>query len=85
MADVLIKGSVSGPHREWHRRRDTREGIESRLIFSVCFLVFLLAGIFERVLPRSWRSASRDPNAPRSLVEQAWGAAGTCTAYAFKG
>jgi hypothetical protein len=66
-------------------RRDSREGLEYRLIFGVCFVVFLLAGVVERLLPWSWHLPARDMRPALSLLQQAWGAAGTCTAYAFKG
>jgi hypothetical protein len=79
MADVLLKEVTT------HGRRDSRGSLEYRLIFGVCFLVFLLAGIVERLLPWSWLAPTRDMRPPLSLIEQAWGAAGTCTAYAFKG
>jgi hypothetical protein len=79
MADVLAKDSAS------HVRRDAKKSIEYRVIFPVCFAVFLLAGIFERLMPWSWFAPARHVGASSSLIEQAWGAAGTCTAYAFMG
>lgn len=82
MANVLAKPIAP------HLRRDARDqkwSLEYRLIFGMCFLVFLLAGIVERLLPWSWLAPSRDTRLPLPLIEQAWGAAGTCTAYAFKG
>lgn len=80
MADVLMKEGTTHT-----ARRDTRASLEYRLIFGVCFLVFLLAGVVERLLPWSWLTPTRDERRPSSLLDQAWGAAGTCTAYAFKG
>lgn len=79
MADTLLRETTT------HVRRDARESLEYRLIFGVCFIVFLLAGVVERLVPWGWHVPTRDTRPPQSLLQQAWGAAGTCTAYAFKG
>jgi hypothetical protein len=79
MTDILVKGVTP------HVHRDMRESVEYRLIFGICFAVFLLAGVVERLMPWSWLAPSRDRGPPLSVVQQALGAAGTCTAYAFKG
>jgi hypothetical protein len=79
MADTLLKETTT------HIRRDARETLEYRVIFGVCFAVFLLAGIVERLLPWAWHKQTRGARPSLSLFQQAWGAAGTCTAYAFKG
>jgi hypothetical protein len=79
MADTLLREATT------HARHVSRESLEYRLIFGVCFIVFLLAGFIERLLPPSWRTSTRDMRPPLTLLQQAWGAAGTCTAYAFKG
>jgi hypothetical protein len=79
MADVLTKKCAS------HVRRVSTRSIEYRLIFSVCFLVFLLAGAVERLSPWSWLAQEHNAGPPSSIIAQAWGAACTCTAYAFMG
>ena len=64
------------------RRTDMADAIQYRVIYAVCFAVFLVAASIERLMPWTWhahRSASRRP----SILEQAGEAAGTCTTYAF--
>lgn len=79
MADTLSREMAA------HVRRESGETLEYRLIFGACFIVFFLAGVVERLLPWSWHLPTGDARRPPSLIQQAWGAAGTCTAYAFKG
>lgn len=59
-----------------------RSSLEYRLIFFVCFAVFMAAAIVERLMPWNW---VRPTKPRRSAFEQAKAAAGTCTAYAFMG
>lgn len=79
MTEVLTKKCAS------HVRRDSTKSIEYRLIFSVCFLVFLVAGAVERLSPWSWLAQEHEAGPSSSIIAQAWGAACTCTAYAFMG
>jgi hypothetical protein len=78
MADVLAS------KRDYQVRRVSKSSVEYKLILSVCFLVFLLAGAIQRLSPWNWL-AQEDAGPPPSLFAQAWGAACTCTAYAFMG
>jgi len=60
-------------------RRDRMETLQYRLILVVCFAVFLIAALLERLLPWSWRNQKPSP------IAHAWRSAHTCTAYAFMG
>lgn len=60
-------------------RRDAALPLQFRLIFAVCFAVFLIAALLERLLPWTWRRGKASPFA------QAWQSARTCTTYAFMG
>jgi hypothetical protein len=62
-----------------HVKRHGVETIQFRLILAVCFGVFLIAALIERLLPWSWRRRKPSP------IAQAWRSAHTCTAYAFMG
>jgi hypothetical protein len=62
-----------------HVKRNGMETIQFRLILAVCFAVFLIAALFERLLPWSWRRQRPSP------IAHAWRSAHTCTAYAFMG
>ena len=61
-----------------------KNGIEFHFIHLVTFTFFLLAGIFERLLPWRWMG-NRAARRRSSLLQQAWEQAGTCTTYAFMG
>lgn len=73
MAIALTKGDPP------HVKRAGMETIQFRLILAVCFSVFLVAALVERLLPWSWRRPKPSP------IAHAWRAAHTCTAYAFMG
>lgn len=62
-----------------------RNSFEFRVIYFMCFAVFLTAAIVERLLPWNWQTQARNAGRRRSIIEQAREAAGTCTAYAFMG
>lgn len=62
-----------------HVRRDRVETLQFRLILVVCFGVFLIAALLERLMPWSWRRQKPSP------IAHAWRSAHTCTAYAFMG
>lgn len=73
---ALVMTTKDGPT---HVKRDALETLQFRLILVVCFGVFLLAALVERLLPWSWRRRKPSP------IAQAWRSAHTCTAYAFMG
>lgn len=60
-------------------RRHTTETLQFRLIFAVCFAVFLAAAVIERLLPWNWTRGRPSP------VAHAWQSARTCATYAFMG
>jgi Antenna complex alpha/beta subunit len=66
-------------------KRGAKRPIEFRIIFAVCFAVFLLAAVVERLLPWKWLAPRSEGKRHLSIFEQAWEAAGTCTTYAFMG
>jgi hypothetical protein len=59
--------------------------IEYRLIFSVAFLVFFCAALFEAVLPQNLVARVRDGGNCKSVIQKAKDSASTCAAYAFMG
>lgn len=61
------------------RRKDVSE---YRLIFGVCFAIFLVAAVVSRLLPWSWRLSPDEPKR-KSVVEEAYDAASTVLPYAF--
>ena len=63
------------------RRRRGRTGIDFRLIYAVCFSVFLMAALVTRLMSLI-RFA---PGSSRSVVEEARSGADTATSYAFMG
>jgi hypothetical protein len=67
---------------EKHVRRNS---FEFRAIYFMCFAVFLIAAIAERLLPWNWQAQPQTSVRRRSIIEQVREAAGTCTAYAFMG
>ena len=66
-------------HRTGAALRSRKDGTwEYRLIFGAMFIVFLVAALFERALPRSWRRS-------KSVFREAREAASTYAPYAFMG
>ena len=65
------------------RRTEMADAIQYRVIYAVCFAVFLVAAIIERAMPWSWRGARAKAERRQSIIERAGEAAGTCTTYAF--
>jgi hypothetical protein len=64
------------------RRVDLADAVQYRLIYAICFAVFLVAAIIARVMPWNWQR-QRGADRRQSILEQAGEAAGTCTTYAF--
>ncbi len=76
-----------GARRETTRRpaapaaEQYRDGLQFKLIFSLCLAFHLVAAVLVRLDPRFWRRA-----APRrSAFAEAWEASGTTTRIAFSG
>jgi hypothetical protein len=65
------------------RRADMADAIQYRMIYAVCFAVFLVAAIIERAMPWTWLGSRPKTERRQSILEQAGEAAGTCTTYAF--
>ena len=61
--------------------RANGEIIQFRLIYAICFGLFLLAAVIKRLLPWTW--FVRAESKRQSVFEQARNAAGICAAYAF--
>jgi hypothetical protein len=62
--------------------RDEGEAIQFRLIYTMCFGLFLAAAVTRRLLTWTW--FARPQGSPRrSVIEQARNAAGICATYAF--
>ena len=65
-------------------KQPAKASIDYYLIAGVCFLVFLVAAIIERLMPWNWLRPAK--NGQRgSIVARSWDAAKTCTIYAFMG
>ena len=58
--------------------------LEYRLVFGVCFIVFLWAIAIEHMMPRRWRQIS-GAGAQQSLLAEVKEAAHRCTGIAFQG
>jgi hypothetical protein len=63
-------------------RRGQPDIIQFRLLYVICFSLFLIAGVLHRLLPWTW-FAERAKDKRLSLLEQASNAAGICASYAF--
>ena len=66
------------------RKKRVTEAATYKIVFSVCFTVFLWAMAIERLVPRQWRTLS-DESSTTSLWRTAKDAAHSCTAIAFQG
>jgi hypothetical protein len=66
------------------RRGDIADAIQYRVIYTVCFVVFLAAAVIARVMPWNWPKRKHGDTArQQSIFNQAGVAASTCTTYAF--
>lgn len=63
-------------------RRVNPELNQFRLLYAVCFSMFLLAAVIQRCLPWTW-FGNRDGAMRPSIFTQARNAAGICASYAF--
>ena len=68
------------PHRP-----DRTQSIEYRLIFAVCFAVFLSAALIEKILPLRAAFGRADMHKSSTVFSSAASSARTCAAYAFMG
>jgi hypothetical protein len=69
-------------HSMTQATRAEGEAIQFRLIYAVCFGLFLVAAVTKRLLPWTW--FARPQGSPcQSVIEQARNAAGICATYAF--
>ncbi len=78
----MALSTIDVPHG--HAKAGGRPSLEYYLIFAVSFAVLLAAAIFEQLMPWNWMSKTKREKRT-SIVAGAWGAARTCTAYAFMG
>jgi hypothetical protein len=58
------------------------ETIQFRLLYAICFGIFLSAAVIQKVLPWRW-FVSREGTIRQSIFAQARNAAGICATYAF--
>ncbi len=61
-----------------HRRARLQDAVEYRILFAVCFVVFLPAALLKRVLPGRPRTGTR-----LSVLAEARSAAHATAGYAF--
>jgi hypothetical protein len=80
--DDMAVSTIDVP--QGHAKAGSKQSLEYQLIFAVSFLVLFAAAVFERLMPWNWMSKKKREER-KSLVAGAWGAARTCTAYAFMG
>jgi hypothetical protein len=66
------------------RRRNKGTSLEYRLVFSVCFAVFVGVLTLERLIPKSWRKVS-DLAGVTSILPEARATAHRYTSIAFQG
>ena len=64
-----------------HATRADGEIVQFRLIYAICFGLFLLAAVIKRLLPWTWFARAQSKR--QSVFEQARNAAGICATYAF--
>lgn len=64
-------------------RTRSKETWEFRLIFAVCFLMFLIGACFARLLPRRNRAGAAHPLGPKSIFGEAKLAASNSVPFAF--
>ncbi len=77
---MAVAGIKASPARI---RRKAKKSFESRIIFAVCFCVFLPIAVVERVLSISDKEEKSQTRA--SVFQEARASASTCTGYAFMG
>jgi hypothetical protein len=63
-------------------RRGEVEGLQFRLLYAICFSLFLIAAAIQRVLPWRWLGRAGG-TAHHSVFAQARNAAGICATYVF--
>ena len=63
-------------------RRGEEEGLQFRLLYAICFSLFLIAAAIQRVLPWRWLGRAGG-TAHHSVFAQARNAAGICATYVF--
>ena len=64
------------------RRHGKSDNIQFQLLYGICLSLFLIAAVFQRLLPWTW-FAQRPTEGRQSSFEQARKAAGICATYAF--
>jgi hypothetical protein len=64
-------------------RRGEPEPMHFRLLYGICFSIFLIAAVIQRSLPWTWFARRDDAVLRPSVVEQARNAASICATYAF--
>jgi hypothetical protein len=62
-------------------RRGESETIQFGFLYAVCFGIFLVAAVIQKILP--WHWFGRDGAMSQSIFAQARNAAGICATYAF--
>ena len=66
------------------RKRERNERLDFRIIFALSFVIFLLASVGERLLPRHWLAGSQEK--PRkTIIAEALETTRITVPYAFMG
>jgi len=63
-------------------RRAKPNSVEFRLLYAICFGLFLIAAVIQKILPWRWFGHRKD-SLRQSIFAQARNAAGICAAYTF--
>ena len=79
--------AIDKTHRVPRSKAAHKASIEFHLIFLISFLFMLVATVLERMMPWTWLRKGDEVEVQdrRSVIARAWGAAQTCTTYAFMG
>ncbi len=60
-----------------------QEARQFRVIYMICFLIFLVVAMFGRLLPDKWRPLQADVIEKRSVIGEAKAATNTILPYVF--
>ncbi len=60
-----------------------REARQFRLLYVVCFMLFLMVALAGRIIPTKWRNKITGTTVKRSVIGEAKAAANTIVPFAF--
>jgi len=82
----LLKGSKGGVEKAMSMQmtagRRGKPNVEFGLIYAICFGLFLIAAVVQKILPWRWFGHRKDA-LHKSIFAQARNAASICATYAF--